>query len=701
MDKLLQRSLDLVNSDQTQSFIDNIVNAHGNDFMLSTSEKNALTEILHAANEVYAAGIETRLDDLTYDALHEMLELATDGVVNTTARSYSGSVVYHKFPSLRGTLDKIYWLSPDKKDTNNTNRRGLPDWVATSERAIEQATGQKVDLWNEQVVVFPKWDGVSAIFEFNPDGSLSRVLTRGYTVTNEAQDITHIFSDLGITSTFGNCGVPHAVKTEVMMKEADLATYNDIYGTTYKNSRSIVASIINSKEADARVKYLQIIKLRTSKLLDDSGEESRQELMPEVYDSPHISCKLKDVDDIYDFAMNHKYTEGLRCDGAVIYLLNEKYRKILGRKDEKEKSEVAFKFTEETAYSKVRGIEFRVGLLGRIAPVLQIKPVKMKGNTISSISLGSMPRFNSLKLAVGDTVKVLYDIIPYAVFDENDPKCRRSGERMIPAPTNCPICGRPLALKKSKDDNDDGLLYCENEKCPCRIKGRILNFLDKMDIEGISYATVDVLYDEGILTSIADIYNIPKHKRKIKKIDGFGEQSVNAMIDSINSHREVTEAKMLGSLGIDTVGRKMFEKLLAMVRYDEVLDLCINDTIGKAVVTFSSVPGIGQKMSEKIYYGIRNNAKLIARLEDELHLVRIRTLEPSFTVVFTKVRDKDLEKKIESLGGAVADNVTAKTDLVIIPNMTVTSSKIEKAKKRGVPVVPIQDAETYIESHLL
>ena len=125
---------------------------------------------------------------------------------------------YHKFPSLRGTLDKIYYLTEeDGESVVNKSRRGLPEWVATSERKIKSTTGKNINLWDEEVYVFPKWDGVSCIFEFKND-KLERALTRGFTETNEAQIVTHIFEgwaekELNPDSNFYGKHNEYAIKT--------------------------------------------------------------------------------------------------------------------------------------------------------------------------------------------------------------------------------------------------------------------------------------------------------------------------------------------------------------------------------------------------------------------------------------------------------------------------------------------------------
>jgi DNA ligase (NAD+) len=712
----IERMIEIMNSPETKNWIDKFILNHYGDINLNDEEKIKLKEIIDMANTIYNySGSDTGISDETYDILYEKLELSndSDNSITTPIINNKLKVGYHKYKSLRGTLDKIYYLSEeDGKDVANQSRRGLPEWVESSQRKIRDLTGNNINLWDEEVYVFPKWDGVSCIFEFSKDGKLERALTRGFTETNEAQIVTHIFED-SVVGPWTNRDHPYGIKTEIMMSEDDLMNYNAIYNTTYKNSRSIVSSIMNSDEKDNRVKYLQIMSLRMSEIIN--GEESLQSLTPGAFNGPFLRCRLKDIDRIKEFAFAHKYVNGLRCDGAVIYIINENIQKLLGRENNKQKFEVAFKFTEETGYSKVKNINFTIGLFGRINPVLEIKPIKLKGNTITNISLGSFSRFKELKLAEDDKVKVLYDIIPYCVFDESDDNCKRSGKPPFTAPEFCPACGEPLTTKidvstkelayhklLTPDSTEDGsILYCNNKECPCRKKGKILNYFNKMHIDGISYATVDVLYDEGYLKSIQDIYKLKSLKKSLIKIPGFGDQSVNLILDAIDANREVTDAQFLGSLGIESVSQKTFEKVLSEIPYDTLIDECINGNLKDASDMLCLVKGISDITANKIIFGLREAEDLIMELEDELILIPYKSNKDNFKVCFTKIRDENLEKIIIALGGQIVDSVTKDTNLVIVPLKGVESSKVTKASKYGIPVIPIEESEGYIREHFV
>lgn len=678
----------MMSDSSTREVIEKLLK-HDDEYNEETFIDNA-SALLEAAQFIYTySGEQTGMSDSEYDILYEAVSSKTE--TPFTVPEISDDVVYHKYKSLRGTLDKVYALT-DEEELENKSRKSLDDWIKSSEAKIKAVTGHDIDLSNEEVYCFPKFDGVSGIFEFDKNGNLQRVLTRGYTETNEAQDITHIFKGW-IKGHLENADNEYAVKTEIMMSNEDFEKYNENYKTDYKQSRSIVSSIINSDDVDDRAKYLRILPLRMSYLED--GKETLQELHPGAFSTPYIKCRLSDREQMKEFAEKHAIVDGLRCDGMVIYIIDKEIQKILGRENDKQKFEVAYKFTEEVAYSKIEDIEFSAGLFGRIAPVAKIKPIKMKGNTIERISLGSMGRMKNLQLAKGDKVKVLYDIIPYVLFDEKDPKCKRSGKEPISVPWCCPECGEPLEFSETGD-----IAFCANKKCPCKIKGRILNYFNKMNIDGISYATVDTLYREGYLENIKDIYKLEKHEKKISKISGFGARSVGLIIDEINSHKEVPASQMLGSIGIEGISTKMFAKVLSVISFDELMELVFDDK-NKCVNVLSVVPGIKEKTAEKIYNGIQENEKLIEFLENELIILKeSKPSNASFSCVFTKVRDTELEKWIIENGGAVNDSVTKDTTFLIVPAIGVKSSKVSKAEKYNVQIISIDDAKETISKYI-
>ena len=690
-DKKIKELSDFMQSKEVQDIIHELLEKES----LTKDDVPIGNEIIRCAQVIFEnSGYETGISDYDYDDIYEKVAMFTEMEISAPI-SKNKEKVYHRYQSLRGTLDKVYALTDDEK-LQNKSRKSLDDWIKSCENKIYEKTGIRMDISREEVYLFPKWDGVSGIEECTKNGELERLLLRGFTTTNETKDVSHLFKGK-LSGPYTGRDRGYGLKTEIVMSNKDCAEYNKKYGTDYKQSRSIVSSIINSDEADDRVNYLQFMQLRISEL-GDNGEEGTQSLAPGAFDTPYHKCRLCDREEMKSFAESHSIVNDIRCDGMVIYIINPEIQQILGRENNKQKFEVAYKFTEEVGYSKIKSIHFKTGLFGRITPVAEIKPIVLKGNTVTEISLGSMPRFNELKLAVGDKVKILYDVIPYLVYDKENPNCKRSDNQPIPAPLTCPDCGADLVMKEN-----EGLMYCENPKCPCKRKGKILNYLNKMNIDNISYATVDDFYDAGYLKKIQDLYKLEDNKKKLMNLPGYGKTSVENIIASINKHLDVTPYQLLGSIGIEGIGLRKFKAILKVITFDELMEYTINESEeARAITLLSSIPGVQEKTAKKIVDGIRENEKLIEFLEEVLTVHDDTTNEkPEYSVLFTKVRSKEMEDFIKENKGEVVESISKNVDLVVVPMLGVTSSKVTKANDYGIPVVELDKVKDYITTNFL
>ena len=644
-------------------------------------------QVIHAIIEVLQfiyndSGVESPITDTEYDRLYEMMVNGGGSEVIGYHMGDVGDAHEHKYPTLRGTLKKTYYLSRDEKRTN-PSRKYLDEWIESAEKMILDATGEHVNLNDEDIYVFPKWDGVSGIQECNPDGSMVLGLTRGDTEHNIGYDITkHLAVTVpssGISTTRA-----HGVKYEIMMDNDGLDEYNEKYKTDYKSTRSIVSSIINSSDCDERDELLCPIPLR---YIEEGSD--REILHPAVFTYPYIKCKLRDRDLIKKFAEDNRYVEGrFRTDGAVIYIINPKLQKILGRSNEKNNFEVAYKFTEETAMTELKRIEFSVRNFGRITPVAVFKPVKIKGNTVSRASIGSKARFDTLALAKGDDIILHYDIIPYITVN---PGCLKADRSPIEFVTECPVCGEHLDYGP-----DDAIVKCPNPDCPSKATGRILNFITKMKIKNISYATVDLLHKFGFLDTIKDLYKIESRMNDIMQIPTMGAVKVHRIIQSIQERSVVKDYELFGALGIEGIAKETFKVIFDNIRPNELME-AIED---KNIDILTDVNGIGPAKAKKIFDGLRANRKTIRALSKNVDVFHDDG-PARFEVAFSKIRDNEgsLIELIESLGGTEVDHLNKDTSLLIVPSTdTGTSKKIEKARALGIPVVAFDEAAEYIKN---
>ena len=61
--------------------------------------------------------------------------------------------------------------------------------------------------------------------------------------------------------------------------------------------------------------------------------------------------------------------------------------------------------------------------------------------------------------------------------------------------------------------------------------------------------------------------------------------------------------------------------------------------------------------------------------------------------------DEELEKYILSHNGEIADSFTKNVSILVVPALGVESEKVKKAKKYNIPIIPINDVKSYINSN--
>jgi DNA ligase (NAD+) len=317
----------------------------------------------------------------------------------------------------------------------------------------------------------------------------------------------------------------------------------------------------------------------------------------------------------------------------------------------------------------------------------------MKGNTVDHASLGSMQRFNELKLAKGDTVKILYEIVPYLDFDKNDENCKRSGKKPITPPETCPECGDLLVL------NDNESFYCQNPECGCRKRGKLLNYAKRVGIKGIGEETVNDLYEAGILRSIVDYYKLQDNYEKILNLHGWEKDSAAYLCLSVEKYgRKIPADVFMGAIGIESIGSKTFRKVFEVYTIEDLVEFSEDMKVSKLL----GISGLGESKAKKMLEGVKENRKLIEKLlHAHVDVEYAKEETGKFIAVFHKIRSELVTDMIRNYGGIVEDNLTKRTSFLIVPNGfgDQHSSASDKARKYEVPIVEIDDVEKYILTH--
>lgn len=633
-----------------------------------------ITQAIYNNSEVLSP-----ISDNLYDILYEVYrDITGKEIVGSFIDRGSSKVIgKHRYPDLRGTLHKCHFIT--KEDRGTDARKSLEDWV----QSVENTLGRELTKEESKVLMELKWDGVSVIFECDEQRYVTRALTRGETGINEASDITELFKGYMFHDVDEFKGKPVGIKTEVIMPDENLEEINKTVPKPFKNTRSAVSSIVNSnKGLDlSKVDYLEIIPLQVQDF------ETKEIVKPKVlFDKyPSSIVNIKDYDEVKKTTLDLiSKRNGRPVDGIVLRFTDENICKALGRDNNINEYERAYKFPALSKKTRLIDVNMSVGLLGAITPVAVVEPLIMNGNTIQNISLGSIGRLKTLDLHKGDEVIIKYEIVPYLEIDET---CERNldGE-LIEIPNICPICNSEL-------DKTDLVYKCVNRKCPSLVIGRLVNYINKLSIPYISISTVMAFNKLGILNSIEDLYRLKNHKNTITQTSGFGAKSYKNIINGIESRKTLFDYQVLGSLGIENVGERIFKKILNIYYLRELIDICSNNQINK----LTEIGGIKEKTANKICNGINENLDLINFLCSELNIIHDER-KYNIKVCFSKVRDKDFEKYLDTQDVMVLEKYNSEVDMLIIKKGA-SSSKIDKAIKQGKTVMTLEEAYDVFKYH--
>lgn len=667
--------------------------------------------------------ISSPMSDEKYDILVEIYQDVTGDIISGTFHevpSKEDGTSYHRYPELRGTLNKVHFLY--KKDIPEHDSRKSFEWF------WDKLTGTNLrsDL-DIYVTVAPKYDGHSVVFEMNQT-RIKKALTRYKTELNLGRDITHIFDGLKLFQAYPLPDVfkkvnTYGVKTEVYMTRENLERFKKDMGDDSFNQRSAVASILNRKpgsELKNGLEYLSIQPFQIASSVKVSvPDEDAWRYVGKVggYFYSYINelgmgvwYKLSDKERCMDLVKTCiekcQSEQEIPTDGVVISVFNQDIIDKLGRKNDVNQFQVAYKFPTGTGRTTLKKVTFPIGpCAGTVTPLAEVEPIIINGRLIKSVSLSNMDKMERLDLRLGDEVIINYDIIPKL---RKDTTCKKGKGPKIKAPTACPVCGGELSET----------YRCINPHCDSKVSGRIYTYITKLRIPNIGIRTVERMVDAGVWTCIQSLYQLPLQREAIMAMKGFGEISYNNIKAGVYSRMELYPHEIMAALGIPDIGEKTMKKIFMTL---DILKLTNPDMGSDELMDMlTGVKGIGKKKAEKLVSGIRENQDLIqfilAKVTIKPYDKEDPTPEPETNVVFTGIRDKDFESFLRAHGIGVSETISGKTSAVITKNylryrqrerdiqqyiddelfrmsygFTKKTKKMEQAEKKGIPIIDLNE----------
>ena len=470
----------------------------------------------------------------------------------------------------------------------------------------------------------------------------------------------------------------------------------------YKHPRNLVSGslqLLDSKEAANR--NMRFIAWRVIKGFEHKfpsydlflAEQNGFEIVPFVKFSKGQSKNnlISLLDDIRTLAEK----TNIPYDGAVMAVDNYELADSMGRTDKFFRHSMAYKYEDELFETVLTNIEWNTSKTGLINPVAIFEPVDLNGAVTTRATLHNITYIKDLMLGIGDRIRVYRSnmVIP-KVHDSID----KSGNFEIP--DKCPICGQPTRIVK---ENNSEVLMCENPDCKGKLLGKLVHAASRnaLDIEKLSESTIEKFINFGWLNSIQDIYHLSDHENEMKTLDGFGKKSVEKLLLSIEKSRNTNLQRFLYSLSIPLLGKSASQDIANTC--NQSLDAFISALMSSGKDAFTYINGIGDALGRSIIGYWNKNGNKIIELSKEFTFETSQlisneasnTLEGKTFVVTGSVNHyknrEELQQDIISRGGNVASSVSSKTNYLINNDINSTSSKNQKAKSLGIPIISEDD----------
>lgn len=653
-----------------------------------------LRKELHEHNYKYYVLNQPSISDQDFDfMMHELQELEShhpemadpDSPTQRVGSDISNEFrqVTHKYPML--SLANTY-NEQDVEAFYNSVKKGL--------------NGEDFEICCEM-----KYDGLSISLTY-ADGRLTQGVTRGDGIHGD--DVTanvRTIRSIPLVLKEGDWPEEFEIRGEILMpwnvfeqlnaerEAAEEPLFANPRNAASGTLKSLNPAVVANRKLDAYLYYL---------LGDGIGGDGHYENLMRAknwgFKISEGMRKVKTLQEIYEFI---KYWDTERknlpvaTDGIVLKVNSLRQQRALGYTAKSPRWAIAYKFKAERECTRLDEVTYQVGRTGQITPVANMEPVRLAGTTVRRATLNNEDFIKSLDLHENDYVYVEKggEIIPKIVgVDTSRRNASATPVRFI---THCPECGAGLVRYEGEAAH-----YCPNDAgCPPQIKGRIEHFISRraMNIDSLGPETVDEYYRRGLISNVADLYDI-----RVEQINGDGsrQKSAQKVVDGIEASKQVPFERVVFALGIRFVGEtsarllaRHFKNMenLANASLQELTDIDgIGEVTAKSVITYFHNPVNQQIVSRLRGYGLRMSLS-----EEQMQAASTRLAGKSIVIsgVFTRHSRDEYKRIIEQNGGKNSGSISGKTSFILAGD-NMGPAKLQKAEKLGIPII---DEDTFLK----
>lgn len=637
-------------------------------------EIKQLVDKLNKARKAYYQESYEIMSDFEYDKLYDKLEALEKETGIILSNSPTQQVGYIVLSELKKVKHNKKMLSLDK--TKEISK--IEDFLNTKEGLLSF-----------------KMDGLTIVLTYE-DGALVSAVTRGNGEIGE--DITHN------CKMFKNIPLKIPFKEELIIRGEALISFEDFENVNekldieekYKNPRNLCSGTVrqlnNEITKDRNVSFLAFSLVKCNKKFNLKSEQLNYLKSLGFETVKYALVNKSNVSKTISNFENMIKTNKFATDGLVITFDEIEYSNSLGETSKFPKDSIAFKWADDLATTTLIDVDWNTSRTGLINPIAIFEPVELEGTTVNRASLHNISIIKNLKLGIGDTIKVYKANMIIPQIAENE-----TNSDTLKIPAKCNACNHKAEIIQIRD----GLaLKCTNPNCIAKVINGIVHYVsrDAMNITDFSKATIEKFINNKFITNYTDIYNLENFKNDIINMQGFGEKSYNNIINAIENSKNTTLPNFIYSLGIEHIGLSNAKTLCKYFNYD--FDKIKNATLDEII----AIDGFGEIMANSLinYFSDKENIELINKVFPLLKLsdsINAKTNNKSIqNKIFVITGDlqsfknrKELQQKIEDLGGKVTGNVSTKTDYLINNDKTSTSSKNKKAKELNITIINEED----------
>ncbi len=537
-----------------------------------------------------------------------------------------------------------------------------------------------------------KIDGLAVSLEYKK-GKFTRAATRGDGTTGE--DITHNAKTIKT--------IPHKlpeeidldIRGEIYMSKRSFEKLNkecELKGeNTFKNPRNAAAGSIRQLDSNVAAKRGLDAFLYHYPLTPFKTHYETLMYMKKLGFIVNPNIKLcKNINEVLEYIKEwtaKRDSLPYEIDGIVIKVNDISMQKELGFTAKVPKWATAYKFPPEHVLTKLTDIIFTVGRTGQITPNAVLEPVRVMGSTISRATLHNKDFCIEKDIRIGDYVYIYKagDVIP--AVDRVELSRRNGTEKPFKMIEYCPMCGNKLTQKNKMVD-----YFCNNIHCPARKIESLIHYVSRtaMNIDGLGDKIIEDFYNYGYIKKFSDIYKLDNKREELIELEGFGNKSIDSILENIEKSKSNELDRLLFALGINGIGSKT-AKLLC--KYYTNIDSLMEATVEE----LSTIRDIGETLSENIvsYFKDEKNLEEINELKKLgvnmtfngktiIESEEFKNKKFVITGTFDNMTREEIKEYIELHGGITSESVSKKTDVVLVGENP--GSKRDKAVLLNIPI---------------